>query len=92
MAAVTSEAVAAYSGVVRRAATRYVGIANAEYDDLYQEGLISVWQALSRGLRPSLLVIDGRMKDWTRFLRRLENGDSIAYTQILPIEDYNLEL
>lgn len=92
MAAVTSEAVAAYSNVVKRLATRYVGIANAEYDDLYQEGLISVWQALGRGLSPSLGVIEGRMVDWTRFLRRLENGDSIAYTQLLPIEDYNFEL
>lgn len=92
MAAVTDEAVAAYSGIVKRIATRYVGIANAEYDDLFQEGWISVWQALSRGLTPSREVIEGRMVDWTRFLRRLENGDSIAYTRILPIEDYNLEL
>lgn len=89
MAAVTSEAVAAYTNVVKRVATRYVGVANAEYDDLYQEGLISVWQALGRGLRPSAGVIEGRMIDWIRFLRRIQNGDSIAYSKLLPIEDYD---
>lgn len=91
MPAVTSEAVAAYLPHIRGLAKRYSGIANAEFEDLVQEGMISVWQALSRGLRPSSTVMDQRMKDWVRYLRRLERGDAVAYEVMLPIESYALE-
>lgn len=89
--AVTSEMVAAYLPHVRALSRRYVGIANAEADDLIQEGLISVWQAMYRGLRPSTSVISNRMQDWVRYLRRLERGDTVAYEIMLPIESYALE-
>ncbi len=90
-ASITSEAVEAYLPHVRYLAKQYAGIANAEFDDLVQEGLISVWQGLARGLTPSTGVIQNRMLDWVRYLRRLEKGDAVAYERILPIESYDLE-
>lgn len=80
--------VAAYQTHVEYLAKRLVGFANAEFDDLAQEGLIAVWQSLARGLRPSTGVIEGRMIDWVRYLQRLERNDAIAYERILPIEEY----
>ena len=91
MSAVTSEAVAAYLPHIRGLAKRYTGVANAEFDDLVQEGMISVWQGLSRKLVPSSQVIEQRMVDWVRYLRRLERGDAVAYEVMLPIESYALE-
>jgi DNA-directed RNA polymerase specialized sigma24 family protein len=80
--------VAAYQVHVEYLAKRLVGFAQAEFDDLVQEGMIAVWQTLSRGLRPSTGVIEGRMIDWVRYLQRLERNDAIAYERILPIEEY----
>jgi DNA-directed RNA polymerase specialized sigma24 family protein len=88
---ISSDAVAAYLPHIRNLARRFVGIANAELDDLVQEGMVSVWQAMSRGLTPSTLVIIHRMNDWVRYLRRLERGDAVAYEVMLPIESYALE-
>lgn len=90
--AVTDEAVAAYQSHIESLAWRYVGFANAEFDDLVQEGRIAVWQTLSRGLRPSTQVIEGRMKDWVRYLRRLVHNDAVAYELLLPIEEYDSTL
>lgn len=88
MATVTEQQVAGYLGHVESLARKYIGFAEAEMDDLVQEGMIAVWQALSRGLRPSTQVIEGRMLDWVRFLRRLKHNDAIAYELLLPIEEY----
>ena len=89
MAAASNEAVASYQDHVEFLARKYVGLGDAEFDDLRQEGMIAAWQALTRGLRPSTEVIEGRMIDWVRFLRRLKANDAIAYEQLLPIEDYD---
>lgn len=89
MARVTDEQVAAYEPLVKRLAHRLSGLGNAEFDDLAQEGRIAVWQTLARKLRPSPEVIEGRMRDWARFCRRLKQNDAIAYDLLLPIEDYN---
>ena len=86
--AVSNEAVEAYRDHVEALARNFVGLGNAEFDDLVQEGLIAVWQAQSRGLRPSNAVIRGRMLDWVRYLRRLQSNDAIAYELLLPIEEY----
>lgn len=89
--AVTSEQVAAYLPWVERIARRYVGIARAEFDDLVQEGLIAVWQSFARGLKPGHTVVDGRMVDWVRYCRRLDNNDAVAYELMLPMESYDLQ-
>lgn len=56
----------------------------AEYDDIYQEGLISVWQSVQRGVNPAL-VVENRMRDWLRYLGR---QNPVAYEQMLPLEDF----
>lgn len=89
MPAVTSEDVAAYQDHVRSLSRRFVGYFGAEFDDLAQEGDIAVWQTLRRGLRPSTQVIEGRMIDWLRYLRRLQHNDAVGYDLLLPIEDYS---
>jgi DNA-directed RNA polymerase specialized sigma24 family protein len=84
-----NEQVTAYQSHVEFLARKYVGFGNAELDDLVQEGLIAVWQTLSRGLTPSMTVVENRMLDWVRFLNRLQRNDAIAYERILPIEEYD---
>lgn len=58
----------------------------AEYDDLYQEGLISVWQAFERGVTPSIVMIENRMRDWMRYLGR---QTPVPYEALLPLDDYS---
>ena len=70
-----NDQVAAYSGLVahlaeKYAATRGAKVASAEYDDLYQEGMIDVWQALERGVTPSTVTIENQMRKWIRTMRR----------------------
>lgn len=88
-AAILNDKVAAYRPHVEYLARKYVGFAQAEFDDLAQEGLIAVWQSLTRGIQPRMSVVENRMIDWVRYLNRLQRGDAIAYERILPIEEYN---
>lgn len=88
---VTSAEIEGYVGFVVSSATRLAGSrrarqAGAEYDDLYQEGLIAVWQSLQRGTNP-LLPVQNRMRDWIRFTVRLKKHDNIPYATLLPIEE-----
>jgi hypothetical protein len=63
-----------------------------EYDDLYQEGLLAVWQCLERGVTPSAEVLGQRMTDWKR-LMKYQSGrgghKGLSYTTILPLEDFH---
>lgn len=78
-----NERVAEHQPWVVATARKYVGWNGAELDDLVQEGLIAVWQTLERGHLPSGLVIEGRMKNWVRFLETQTPGD---YDNMLPLE------
>lgn len=60
----------------------------AEYDDLYQEGLISVWQALERGVTPSIEMVENRMRDWMRYIGR---QTPVPYEALLPLDDYSAD-
>lgn len=40
------------------------------YDDLVQEGMIAVWEALRDGFKPSNLVVEHSMMDWCKIERR----------------------
>lgn len=71
---------AAYSPLVKKLARKYTGRSGAEWDDLVQEGMISVWEALRRSNIPSRLVIQYAMQQWVRFLRRIQRGDNLAAT------------
>jgi DNA-directed RNA polymerase specialized sigma24 family protein len=85
-----NDQVAAYSGLVESLARKHssgprAAQVGAEYDDLYQEGLISIWQALERGVTPSAEMVENRMRDWARYLGR---QTPIPYEALLPLEDY----
>jgi DNA-directed RNA polymerase specialized sigma24 family protein len=71
------------SRLARGARARQVG---AEFDDLYQEGLILVWQSLERGIAPSTAMILNRMRDWMRYLGR---QNPVPYEAMLPLEDFS---
>lgn len=78
-----NEAVANYSEAVNSLAYRYVGWNGAEHDDLVQEGLIAVWMSIHKGFDPSRQVIEGRMKNWAKFL-----GSQLPteYNDMLPLD------
>ena len=85
--------VRAYLALVESLAEKHAqsdATAGAEYDDLVQEGLIDVWQALSRGVTPSAENIERRMIDWIRFQRRQRRGEIGSYETLLPLDDYRV--
>lgn len=78
----TSEQVAAYLPLIERLARKLKGgQANAEYDDLRQEGMIVVWLALDKGIDPGPGIITRRMLDWHR--RLLRHGDTVPYDEVM---------
>lgn len=60
-------------------ALRFAGKRGAEFDDLVQEGLLSVWEHLQRGARPSNQAVQNAMRDWSRKTARL--GMSVTETR-----------
>ena len=97
-----NQAVASYCRLVDEVArrvekTRRAQQVRAEYDDLFQEGQIAVWQALERGVKPSPLIVRQRMLGWIR-LQACQMGlpcprkkgavETVPYEQLLPIEDF----
>jgi DNA-directed RNA polymerase specialized sigma24 family protein len=60
----------------------------AEYDDLYQEGMIAVWSCPPNS-DPKYIstAIFNRMKDWVRYVKRLRHLQSVSYDEIMEHED-----
>jgi len=60
----------------------------AEYDDLYQEGMIAVWSC-PPDADPRYIseAIFNRMKSWVRFTKRLRHMQEASYEQIKQMED-----
>jgi RNA polymerase sigma factor (sigma-70 family) len=60
----------------------------AEYDDLYQEGMIAVWSC-PPGADPKYIstAIFNRMKDWIRYVKRLRHLHTVSYEEIMEHED-----
>lgn len=60
----------------------------AEYDDLYQEGMIAVWSCPSDA-EPKVIstAIFNRMKDWIRYVKRLRHLHTVSYVEIMEHED-----
>lgn len=89
MDAVTeNDRVAAYEDHVKSLARKFVGWANAEFDDLAQEGRFAVLLSLRRGIPPSTQLIEWRMQSWVSYLRRLQHNDAVAYDLWLPSDIY----
>jgi DNA-directed RNA polymerase specialized sigma subunit len=66
--AVASAQVAPYSDLVSDLTRPFIGRFGAEYDDLFQEGMIKVFQALAKGDYPAKEHIAHGMRDWVRTL------------------------
>lgn len=64
-----SEMIRGYEAALLPLALRLAGRDGAEVDDLMQEGRLSVWDALRRGVEPSLVIAWKRMLMWVRYLR-----------------------
>lgn len=67
-AQVSSAQVAPYVELVERLARPFVGRFDSERDDLVQEGLIKVFQALAKEQLPAKQHIINGMRDWVRVM------------------------
>jgi DNA-directed RNA polymerase specialized sigma24 family protein len=59
----------------------------AEYDDLYQEGMIAVWLS-PPDMDPKYInsIIFNRMKDWVRLVKRQRHFQTADYAEIMEGE------
>jgi DNA-directed RNA polymerase specialized sigma24 family protein len=71
-----------YERVVAVAAYRFRNA--AEYDDLYQEGMIAVWKC-PPDADPQFVskAVYNRMKDWVRYVKRLRHHQSVSYDEMV---------
>lgn len=82
--------VAAYRDLCETIAKKHVGHNGAELDDLVQEGLINVWLALERGVNPSGLIIEYRMRSYVKWLGRrnpVPYEDMLSLDQLVGTDD-----
>ena len=77
-----NERVRDYVGMVSAAAWRFRNA--AEYDDLYQEGMIAVWKCPIDS-EPEYVsqAIYNRLKDWARFVKRQRHFQSVSYEEVM---------
>ena len=74
-----------YEKVIASAARRFRSA--AEYDDLYQEGMIAVW--LCPPDAESKYIIESvynRMKNWSKYIKRLRHYQNVSYDDIMQHE------
>ena len=71
-----------YEKVVAAAAYRFRNA--AEYDDLYQEGMIAIWRC-PPDADPQVVskAVYNRMKNWVRYVKRLRHFQTVDYEEIL---------
>lgn len=69
--------------IITMAAWRLTG--SAEYDDLYQEGMISVWLLHDTKPGPKIVsaAVYNRLIDWVRYINRLQRLQSVSYEEAL---------
>jgi|688.fasta_scaffold563006_3 DNA-directed RNA polymerase specialized sigma24 family protein len=90
------EFIGEYKGAITAAAYRFRKA--AEYDDLYQEGMIALWlcspdtihqvyylrlRETNEDVKLVSRIIYNRMKDWVRYTKRLRHNHSVDYEEIL---------
>jgi DNA-directed RNA polymerase specialized sigma24 family protein len=74
-----------YEKIVAAAAWRFRNA--AEYDDLYQEGMIAIWKCPPDADQQVIIVsVYNRMKDWVRYVKRLRHYQSVSYEEIMHDE------
>lgn len=71
-----------YERVIANAAYKFRSA--AEYDDLYQEGMIAVWRC-PPDADPSYVAaaVFNRMKNWVRYVKRLRHYQTVSYEEIV---------
>ncbi len=71
-----------YEKVIAAAAWRFRNA--AEYDDLYQEGMIAVWRCTPDS-DPQYVskAVYNRLKMWVRYMKRLRHHQSVSYEEIV---------
>ena len=71
-----------YEKVIASAARRFRSA--AEYDDLYQEGMIAVWLC-PPDADPQYVsqAVYNRLKNWVRFVKRLRHQHAVDYEEIV---------
>lgn len=76
------EKIGEYERVIAAAAWTFHNA--AEYDDLYQEGMIAVWRC-PPDADPQYInrAIYNRMKNWVRYVKRLRHNHSVSYEEIV---------
>jgi DNA-directed RNA polymerase specialized sigma24 family protein len=67
---VSSDDVRPFTKLVERVAHRYHGVRGAEYDDLYQEGMVAVCFAITYGFIPDEDDVKDRVRSWVRHVSR----------------------
>jgi DNA-directed RNA polymerase specialized sigma24 family protein len=90
------EFIGEYEGAI--AAAAYTFRKAAEYDDLYQEGMIALWlcppdkvnqiyllkqKGTNEDVKVVSRIVYNRMKDWVRYIKRLRHHQSVDYEEIL---------
>lgn len=77
--------IGAYEGIIATAAWRFRNA--AEYDDLYQEGMIAVWKCPPDADHTLIIVaIFNRMKSWMRYVKKLRHYQEVNYEEIMHDE------
>ena len=71
-----------YGRIVSAAAWRFRSA--AEYDDLYQEGMIAVWLC-PPDADPQYIsqAVYNRLKNWVKYIKRLRHYQSVSYSEIV---------
>ena len=72
-----------HSRIIAAAAWRFSN--SAEYDDLYQEGMISVWLMYKKQphVKTVTAAVYNRMKDWTRYIKRQSRFQGGSYEEVV---------
>lgn len=71
-----------YEKIVSTAAWKFRSA--AEYDDLYQEGMIAVWRCPPDASSQVIIqAVYNRMKDWSRFIKRLRHYHNVSYEEMM---------
>lgn len=71
-----------YKKIISVAAHRFRNA--AEFDDLYQEGMIAVWRCPPDADEPYVnKAVFNRMKNWTRYVKKLRHNQTVSYEEIV---------
>jgi hypothetical protein len=83
---VRNEDIQAHTERVEYLARTFKHPSHPDYDDYIQEAYIMVWWALQRNIYPTTEMIQWRMKNWQRYIKKLERLEAASYEESLERE------